>query len=315
MNLFDKKILTNTYYHKLYNLYKPIFFDITLSKGIQNANPAQFSFKTKKIFFNAIMNTYSPSYIEIGSLESPKISPIMSDTIEFYDYLKKNIQHNKLGSNFSNKMINTNQIYIAIPSYTKLEEAIKQGISSFTFSTSISNIYQDKTTGKNIQKTKEELIKSFELMKKHNRQFNTFLYISCVNHCPIGGKLDIHRTVREILEYHVRYDFNTLCLTDTCGNLDYNEFEYIVDTVMHFGVHKDKLSLELQINKHNQRNVEKIIWYCLNKNIKKFAVSILSEENQSTNTRENELLKNLHYITVYQVLNEFIEWKINKNII
>ena len=52
---------------------------------------------------------------------------------------------------------------------------------------------------------------------------------------------------------------DNICLSDTCGSLNEEDFEYIVDTCAYFGLPFSKFSLHLHVKREREAEVEKII--------------------------------------------------------
>jgi isopropylmalate/homocitrate/citramalate synthase len=275
-----------------------ILFDTSLRDGIQNSNPESYNLEQKFNIFKNIYSNYNPKSIEIGSLSSPKILPIMKDTLELYDLISNHYNGlQKLGL----QNINYSDIYVLIPTISKLEFALCKNIKNFTFITSVSEEFQMKNTGKFLKDIKnefykiEEIIKSYKKSNNKNTEYKLKLYISCINYCSMKGKIDNHHIIKEILDYHIYYNFDELCLSDTCGNLAFEDFKYIIDSILFFGVNRDKISLHLHVNINNILNVEKILFYSFDKKINKFDVSILSEGGCSVTMSKDKLLPNLSY--------------------
>jgi len=263
-------------------------FDTTLRDGIQNASPEIFTTKYKETILNNILINYSPDSIEVGSFVSPKILPIMNDTLEIYNIAKKRTNIN---------------IYILIPTLKILEKSIdiikENNINSLSFITSISNDFKIKNTKKKLNENKIEL-KKIDILLKELQIVNKKLYISCINECPIIGKIDNNKIIEEILFYNNEYNFNEICLSDTCGSLLFNDFKIIIDNLK-LKMNTAKLSLHLHIN-NNYQNIKKIIFYCLDNKINKFDVSLLEYGGCSVTINKNNLLPNLDY----NILNSII---------
>jgi hypothetical protein len=159
--------------------------------------------------------------------------------------------------------------FIDIKDEEHLQTMIINNIDSFSFHTSLSNSYLIKTRHKTILETKNEFKKMFlkpipNIYKK--------LTISCVTECPFNGSMDPVYVVREILDYH-RNDFTEICLCDTTGSLSWDDFEYIVQYCIFFGIHPSKLAFQFQISPDNRDRIQKMIKYALQKGIHKFDVS------------------------------------------
>jgi len=282
----------------IYNIINPQLFDVSLRDGIQNAKVENFTTNKKMILFNNILRTYSPPKLEIGSLtNAPNLVPIMSDTLILHDYAKNNVL-----PDFSNNP----DIYLLIPSIKKLETAIANNITNFSFLTSVSDRFQQKNVKKNINETKFEFDLMFSRWFREPCSYKTKLYISCFNYCPIIGKIDNDFIINEVLQYNEKFDFNELCLSDTMGNISYDDFEYIIDTCLYFGLPKSKLSFHFHVSEENYENLEKILFYCFSKNLNNFDVSMLETGGCSVTMGPNKLLPNMSYDLFYSFLYKYI---------
>jgi hydroxymethylglutaryl-CoA lyase len=279
----------------------PQTFDTSLRDGIQYLNHNNMPFGIKQSIYDKIIREYSPDSIEIGSLTSPKILPIMKDTLELHSYAEK-IQKKDTISNRSD-------IYVLIPSFNKLQKAIDSGVYNFSFITSVSNEFQKKNTNRTLEDTKKEFHTIFDVLKNITN-YKTKLYISCINECPIIGNIDNDYIVHEILNYHKNYPFDTFCISDTCGTLKCDDFKYIIDHIVFFGIPKDKISVHLHYNDSSLDNVNKILWYCFSKGINQFDVSILHTGGCSITMPENGgNLRNLDYDTLFSSFARYLEYK------
>jgi translation initiation factor 2 beta subunit (eIF-2beta)/eIF-5 len=282
----------------IYNKINPQLFDVSLRDGIQTANVENFTTKKKMILFNNILRTYSPPKIEVGSLtNAPNLLPIMGDTLILHEYSKQHIL-----PTFSNNP----DIYVLIPTIKKLETAIAHNITNFSFLTSVSDRFQQKNVKRNITETKFEFDLMFSRWFREPCSYKTKLYISCFNYCPIIGKIDNDFIINEVLNYHKKFDFNELCLSDTMGNISYDDFEYIIDTCMYFGLPKSKLSFHFHVSEENYENLEKILFYCFSKNLNNFDVSMLETGGCSVTMGPNKLRPNMSYDLFYSILYKYI---------
>jgi hypothetical protein len=193
-----------------------------------------------------------------------------------------------------------------IPSEKKMLPAIEHGITNFSFITSVSDQFQIRNTTKTIQETKYDFDVLFNKWFKVPCQFNKKLYISCINKCPILGKMDNDFVLKEVLYYHQKYDFDEICLSDTTGNLDYNDFEYIVENTLYFGVPHSKLSFHFHCPEKNRENLEKILFYCFSNKLNKFDVSMLETGGCSITMDSTTLKPNLSYDLFYSILDRYI---------
>jgi hypothetical protein len=191
-------------------------------------------------------------------------------------------------------------------------KAFEHNIKNFSFITSISEQFQIRNTKKTIKETKEEFHRIFsKWFGEHEKDtYNKKLYISCINSCPILGKIDNDFILKEILFYHAKYEFNELCLSDTMGTINYDDFEYIIDSCLLFGVPPSKISLHFHCSNNNYENLEKIIHYCFTKNLNKFDISMLDTGGCPVTMNSEQLSPNLSYDMFYKIIDKYIEKKL-----
>ena len=159
-------------------------------------------------------------------------------------------------------------------------------VKNLSFISSVSNDFQKKNIKKTLNETKIELDKMIEKTKNKNIK----IYVSCINHCPIYGKIDNDFIIDELKYYNKYENLENLCLSDTCGNLSFNDFKYIINKLDKL----DNLSLHLHVS--NEENTKKILKYAIEKGINKFDVSCLENSGGCSVTIDNSNLnENLNY--------------------
>jgi len=294
--------------YAIYNKINPILCDVSLRDGIQNAKKENFPTDKKMSIFHTIVTEFQPKKIEIGSLTSPKILPVMSDTSVLHNYV---CQYLNMHINI-NKLTDKPETYVLIPSENQLYSAFKHNMKNFSFITSTSEQFQIRNTKKTLTETKLEFDRMFSMWFREPEKdlHKTKLYISCINSCPILGLIDNDLILKEILYYHKTYDFNEICLSDTMGTLKYDDFTYIIDSCILFGVAPSKLSFHFHCSKDNYENLEKIIYYCFTKNLNKFDISMLGTGGCSVTMNSDKLAPNLSYDMFYNIINKYIEKKL-----
>jgi pyruvate/oxaloacetate carboxyltransferase len=137
------------------------------------------------------------------------------------------------------------------------------------------------------------------------------LYVSCINECPISGKINNDFIVNRILKLN-KMNVDNICLSDTCGTLNVDDFEYIVDACNFFGLPSHKLSLHLHVKNGSEDIVEKIIHKALDKRIIDFDVSLLETGGCSVTMNTNQIAPNLSYELYYKSLVNYIEKNIEQ---
>jgi hydroxymethylglutaryl-CoA lyase len=293
---------------QFYNSEKPILFDVSLRDGIQGMTECSKQAMTTNnkidIFHNILFN-YSPKKIEIGSIVNPKILPIMSDSLKIHKYAEDFIK---------NKNVCNPEIYIVVPNKKAFDIGFENGIKNFSFLTSVSNSFQKKNVNKTIHETITDLRKIYEKIssESHEDECKTKLYISCINDCPFEGKIDNDIVLHEILNYHVNFPLvNEYCLSDTCGSLKFEDFKYIINACIFFGIPPSKISLHLHINKQNISEVEQIIFHSLDNNIIRFDVSILETGGCSVTLPSSQFLPNLSYELFNNIHSKYVSLRSN----
>lgn len=286
---------TRVFYPYLLQI-KPLLFDVSLRDGLQGANPLEYPTERKLELLNAICKRNAPAKIEIGAFVSPKVLPIMSDTGDIYANLNTTIDTSKT----------TPDIYALVPNKFGLFNAIQSGVRNYSFITSVSNAFQVKNTGKNLLYKKTELDEMMRHIVGLPSPCKTKLYVSCVNECPVNGRIDNDFIIYEILSYN-DMDFDEICISDTMGTLKFADFEYIVDGLIRFGISKSRISVHLHIDQSNSANAKLILFACFRRGIIRFDVSVISEGGCSVTMDKKQLKPNMTYEFFYETLREFQE--------
>jgi len=292
----------------------PILFDISLRDGIQNANPENFPLSRKKEIFYSIINSNITNKIEIGSLVSQNSSPIMSDSLDLYNNITKQINDINYKAECSRDLdsIQTPKLFMLISSLEKLRIALIHNVKNFSFITSMSNEFQFRNTNKTIQDKKTELktISETLIREPGSQVFQSKLYISCINQCPFVGKIDNDFILKELLNYHKELAFDEFCLSDTMGTLNIDDFSYIIDNCIFFGIPPSKLSLHLHVKNDNIENIREIVYHAFSKNINKFDISCLETEGCYSVSSKKLPITNLTYDIFFDILLKYINRKI-----
>jgi isopropylmalate/homocitrate/citramalate synthase len=280
-----------------------ILFDVSLRDGLQGLPIKYHEIYTteyKKKIFDDIIIKYNPKNIEIGSIINSKIMPIMKDSIELFEIIYK-----------LPAPINNYNIYLLIPNKNNLLKAIENNIINYSFITSVSNSFQLKNIKKNINETKIELNDMVnivnELKKNNSIKYNVKLYISCIDECPIEGKINNDFIIDEIFYYYQNFDIDIYCLCDTCGTLNYFDYKYIIDNLINKKFPIEKISLHLHVDlEKNIFNIENIIFYSLDNNIKQYDISLLEFGGCSLTIKINNLHQNLSYQLFFDIIQKYI---------
>lgn len=280
VKMINKKYFNLKYGRKL-NL-----FDVSLRDGLQSINKV-YTLNEKKNILHDIIKNYKPNSIEVGSIVSSKILPQMDNSVELYKYAK-NI----------NKDVN---FFLLIPNKKKLKIALNNNIENMSFISSFSNNFQKKNIKKTLEETKNE-IKEIDSILVKNNLINNKLYLSCFNHCPIDGYIDDSIILQELIDYDNLKSFNEFCLSDTTGNLSFEDFKRLIHYVRKI-INTNKLSLHLHINKDNLNNSLEIIEEAFRIEITKLDISCIDEGGCSVTMDKNNLNSNLSYDILEKLIN------------
>lgn len=290
-------INSNEIYLNTYKKLNIILFDSSLRDGIQNVNINElknYNTNNKINLFNKIIEKYKPDYIEIGSIVSKKYFPIFSDSLEVFD---------KTDNQYENKK------FILVPSLNKLKICLNSKCKNFSFISSVSESFQIANTNKTIDETKKEILEMIKEINLHIYNPIIKIYISCINYCPIQGKINTDIIVNEIIYYHNVCNPDIICLSDTCASLTLENFIDIIDKVNKKGILNSKLSLHLHINKTNDdyyENLQKIFNEAIEREIRHFDISLL-ETGGCIMTMKSEIIKpNLSYDVYYKLLVDYL---------
>jgi hydroxymethylglutaryl-CoA lyase len=255
-------------------------FDVSLRDGLQSL-PGILSLIKKKNILHKIINKYNPESIEVGSIVSDKILPQLKDSKELFKH---------------GEIIGQENMFLLVPSFKNYIKIMNTSSSNINI-TNISLItsVSESFIIKNTNMSERENVANIELILSSNIYTNSLnnikLYISCINECPIDGKLDNDFVIEKIKTYLKFSEITEFCLSDTCGSLKFNDYKYIIDnTIKH--VDPSKIGLHL----HSSDEIKKIINYSINNNIKKFDVSCLENTGGCVVTMDrNKINSNLTY--------------------
>lgn len=271
------KRINNKYFNNIFGGSLELF-DVSLRDGLQSKKKI-YSLKEKKVLLHEIINKYNPTSIEVGSIVSNKVLPQMNNSIELYKYAMS--------------LNNDINYYLLIPNINKLQIALNNNVKHMSFISSFSNSFQEKNINKTLKETKEE-IKKIDSILYNNNLCNNKLYLSCFNNCPIEKVIDNDTILFHLLDYTELKAFNEICLSDTTGNLDYDDFKRLMYDIQKI-ININKLSLHLHVDKDNVENTLKIIEEAFKFEICKLDISCIEDGGCSVTMDKDKLKSNLSY--------------------
>lgn len=277
-------------------------FDVTLRDGLQGmSREEQMNIKSidKINLYLYIKNKYSPPNMEIGSIVSNKIFPIFEDSSQLFNYIE-NFQTEDSSQENNYNFINN---YILIPNENKFKEVNGFiGLNCFSFITSVSESFQMKNTKMTLNETFRQINRMTNLLNDNNK---IKVYVSCINECPIEGKIPILNIVSELFALST-LKIDKICLSDTCGTLTNLEFIDIIENTKKLGINTKKFTLHLHINPENEDEAEKIFHSAINYGIEEFDVSSLKYGGCSVTIDKNKLASNMSYEQYYKFLTTYL---------
>lgn len=310
-NSFVQKYLSN---HKLLDTYnligRPRPFDVTLRDGLQAlSKEEQILFTTEKKInmYNDIIIKHFPKNIEIGSYVSEKVLPIFKDTEKLFEHSCK-----------MNGIINN---YILVPNLNKLQNALKIGAKNFSFITSVSNHFQLKNTRLSIAQNEENIANMLSYLDdytnlrvdkytgdiwKDYQPYNVKLYVSCINECPVADEKLDNDAIVLTLKRLSKFNANKICLSDTCGTLEPEDFINILRNCKKYEIDITKFSLHLHVKPERERIVEELVFIALDNGINEFDVSALSTGGCSVTMDSSKIAPNMNYEQYYKFLTNYL---------
>lgn len=283
-------------------------FDVTLRDGLQGLSSYEqevFTTTTKINLYNYLINNYRITDLEIGSIVNTNFLPIFKDTEELFKYAENN-------NNYSNNPINH---YILIPNQEYLLKALDLGVKNFSFMSSVSNRFQFKNTKMILNENLNNLNEMMNILDKEtnkrnargeNFEYKAKLYVSCINECPIEGKIPISNIISQLYFLNM-LNFHKICLSDTCGSLTNEDFIKIMNTLIKsIKMDVSKISLHLHINPEREKEAEEIVHTALDYGINEFDVSELKTGGCSITIENNKLLPNMSYQQFYKFITNYL---------
>ena len=253
------------------------FFDVSMRDGLQSIKK-NYSLSEKQGMLRDIIHRYNPDSMEIGSIVSSKVMPQMKDSIELYKYAQ---------------CVGGSKYYLLVPPVNScMKKAKENRIRNISLITSASNAFQLKNVKQDLDTTRENIER---FLTDHHNFERVKLYMSCINKCPVENKYVKNKDiVNEVLNYCKFSDIKEICLSDTCGTLNYYDFQDIMDDLLdHMG--PGRLSLHLHVSDARFDEVNRIILAAIYRGIYRFDVSSLHGVGGCTVTIKGETHGNLTY--------------------
>lgn len=294
--LSDKSLFAKYLTHVANKQVRP--FDVTLRDGLQALSKDHqdlFSTAKKRELYHDIVRKYNPKQLEVGSFVNYNVLPIFSDTHNFFHQI-----------NHHNDSVHH---YALVPNEDQLLQALSHGVKHFSFITSVSNRFQLKNTRMSLKDTHACLTNMMVLLDDfHMRQqpFKVKLYVSCINECPIEGRIDTDQIIDQLVHLRNTLNPDTLCLSDTCGTLTPWTFWQLLKGLKTKRFDESKLSLHLHVKQGREKEVEKIVHLALDHGIVEFDVSALQSGGCSVTMEASKLAPNMTYEQYYQFLASYL---------
>ena len=294
-----KSFINNSPLRKaIYKHISPVITDVSLRDGLQGLSPETINLTDKISIFHDIYKDNIATNIEVGSVVNTKLVPVMSDVPTLYNYCGEFID-----DHYSDYRPN---LHIIVPNMKYLKKACANNMNNFAFLSSVSNDFQKQNANMSLTQVKNQLHQMTDYLNTNGIQGYKKLYLSCINVCPIRGKIDNNFIGSEIVYYSQLNKFNEICLSDTCGELTLDNFREIIAVCRAAQIPMDKLSLHLHVNPYNNQ-LESIIRYALNNKIHRFDMSSLSTGGCHMTLEAHNSFENLNYELFYSILARYID--------
>ena len=294
----------NLNYKYIYKIKKIRPFDVTLRDGLQGLSREEqlnMNYIDKLHLYFTIKSKYNPPNMEVGSIVSDKILPVFRDSHSIYNQIES-LQIEELAEQNSYEYTNN---YILIPNEKQFQNKDKFiGLSNFSFITSVSESFQMKNTKMNLNETFSQ-IKNMTQQLNINPNNKIRVYVSCINECPIEGKIPILNIVTELFVLST-LNIDKICLSDTCGTLTNDFFIEIIENAKKVGINPNRFSLHLHVRTERENEVEKIIHTAIDYGIDEFDVSELITGGCSVTMDKNKLAPNMNYEQYYKFLTNYL---------
>jgi hydroxymethylglutaryl-CoA lyase len=292
----DKKLL-NKYIIKNISNVRP--FDVTLRDGLQSLTHLEqryFTTEIKKALYQSIIENYNPKNIEIGSCVNKKLLPMFNDTEDLLIFSENFNRRNNLFNN-----------YVLVPNLEQLINAINIGFKNFSFITSVSDSFQIKNTKMSLNENYENINNMLAFLDDSRlKDYKIKLYVSCIDKCPIEGKIKINTIIDNLVKlYKLKPD--KLCLSDTCGDLKLSQFDNILKGLILNNIDISKLSLHLHVRPERENDVEQLVHSALDYGINEFDVSAINSGGCSIAIDRSKLAPNMMYEQYYRFLSTYLK--------
>jgi len=306
---FGSWLKSNPQYTKIYkNLGSPKPFDVSLRDGLQSSKEILDTTYKLNMFTKSCVH-YTPQAVEIGSLVSPKILPMLADSAILYkmtrdvvlgcipedkdlsleidrredllvelDRIPEGKDLPELGCIPEGKDLLVELGCIPegkdIPLYLLIPSSSKlaDAIELGCSHISLISSVSEKFQLANTKKTLEQTKQNIKYICD-NFQGKIKLYLSCIDTCPLAGPIDHIYICEQIVWYWKECGVNTICLSDTVGSLTPKSFISIIDQAHSQGVPYESISLHLHVGLES--DVIKIMFEALDRGITGFDVSYL----------------------------------------
>lgn len=283
-------------------------FDVSLRDGLQALSEdeqREFSLHQKLDLYDHILSTHDAEKIEIGSFVNPNVLPIFDDTGVLLETLRNRTSSEKVRSHI-NETFGERLHYVLVPNQNYLKSALKYNPTHFSFLASVSDSFQKKNTKMTMSENYSMLVSMFSLLEEHYATpiYRVRIYVSCVNECPLEGKISLDIIIQQLIDL-MKFQPESLCLSDTCGTLTVDVFEEIMDRCITAGLDISKFSLHLHVQVGREDEIERIIHRALDHNIKEFDVSALTTGGCSVTMDKDKLAPNLSYYLFNQALENY----------
>lgn len=245
-------------------------FEMFMRDGLQSL-PKIYSLDDK-IKLIEVIKTLNIKNIEIGSIVSNKLLPQMNETIELWNVIKEKYD------------FDSSKYTVLFIDSKKIDDAIKSGITSYSFVFSLCDTFGIKNLRNNYENSFENVMDNMKYIFNNlkNRCLHFRIYISCFCGSIFSNRDDnliinrIRMSIYQLLffskKYNIDYNNFDIVLCDTFGILNEDNFIKILNFINDLSPDIFKyISIHLHSNDDFYKNID----IALNYNISKFDSALL----------------------------------------
>ena len=272
--------------HKLLTDYKPKSMEIGILGDVLSAESSCIGYSSMKkpLLIDQVLQMYQTQQL-CNFAEQVQAQQIQAQQVQAQQIQAQQIQAQQIQTTNNNET--PCQIYMVLP-MNRLSELKTKVYGNIAINSALSDKFLREYTAYSLKDTKEILRDVFH--KKVIPQ-KVKLNIACISHCDLEGKQPLDKIIQEVLYYNGLAGIDDICLYDTYGMLQFDDFKTIIDALLREKMDMTKINLRLhnftysQYSSRLQIHNEAIIKYAIKNHIYKLDIV----QNDTNNNFNNVL--------------------------